>query len=163
LKGADSGKPFLHVPGFKSPHDPRTPPERLKTAFAGDEWSWPVPNLDSYPPFRPRKAAEEHEMGRRWGWTKPTIDKFRCIAAADEEVGRMMDTLDTLGLRENTVVVFVADHGYYEGEHTLGCVGVCGGGGGFDKRTAVRGALRIPLIVRWPRLQAKGWPAMRWR
>jgi arylsulfatase A-like enzyme len=43
------------------------------------------------------------------------------------------------------MIVFVGDNGYYEGEHTL-----------FDKRTAYDESMRIPLIVRWPKLSARG-------
>ena len=38
------------------------------------------------------------------------------ISFADENVGRVIAELDKLGLRDNTVIVFVADHGYQLGE-----------------------------------------------
>lgn len=146
VTGNDRSKPFFIYLGFKSPHDPRTPPERWQNAFADDAWSRPVPNLDSYPSYRPRPAHLKHTRpGPHVHMDKPTLNKFRCIAAADEEVGKVMATLDQLKLAENTVVVFVGDHGYYEGEHTLG-----------DKRTAYEEALRTPLLIRWPQLKAKG-------
>lgn len=145
VKGEDRAKPFFMYLGFKSPHDPRTPPERCANMFADGGWSRPVPNLDIYPPYRQKPEHPKHTTGPRVHMDKPVYNKFRCIYAADEEVGKMLATLDELNLTENTVIVFVGDHGYYEGEHTLG-----------DKRTAYEEALRVPLLVRWPKLKARG-------
>jgi arylsulfatase A-like enzyme len=66
---------------------------------------------------------------------------FGCITAIDENVGRILTALDELKLAENTVVVFASDNGFYLGEHGLG-----------DKRSAYDESLRIPLLVRWPKL-----------
>jgi arylsulfatase A-like enzyme len=144
--GADHERPFFMWLGFKSPHDPRIPPERDKDLFADQAWSWPVPNLDIYPPFRPIPPKPKHTPpGQHLAMDKATINKFRCIAAADEEVGRVLAALDELKLADNTMIVFVGDNGYYEGEHTLS-----------DKRTAYEESLRIPLLVRWPKLSARG-------
>jgi arylsulfatase A-like enzyme len=144
--GVDRDKPFFMVLGFKSPHDPRTPPERDKNLFAEEGgWSRPVPNLDVYPPFRPKPAKPQHTKGPKVPMDKSVLNKFRCIAAADEEVGRLLVSLDELKLSDNTMIVLVGDNGYYEGEHTLG-----------DKRTAYDESMRIPLIVRWPKLANKG-------
>ncbi len=144
--GADKDKPFFMVLGFKSPHDPRTPPERDKNMFSEDGgWARVVPNLDVYPPFKKTPEKLKHTEGPRVKMDRPMFDKFRCIYAADEEVGRMLKTLDELNLAENTMIVFVGDNGYYEGEHTL-----------FDKRMAYEESLRIPLLVRWPKMKPKG-------
>jgi arylsulfatase A-like enzyme len=146
VAGADHEKPFFMVLGFKSPHDPRTPPERDKNLFADTVWSWPVPNIDSRPAFLPTNAKTKHATpGQHVPMDNDTINKFRCIAAADEEVGRVLAALDELKLADNTMIVFVGDNGYYEGEHSL-----------WDKRTAYDESLRIPLLVRWPRLKDKG-------
>ena len=57
----------------------------------------------------------------------------------------MLDTLDELKLAEDTVVVYTSDNGYFLGEHGLG-----------DKRALYEEGLRIPFIVRYPRLFPKG-------
>ncbi len=57
-----------------------------------------------------------------------------------------MDQLDRLGLRENTVVVYSSDNGYYPRRNTaLG-----------DKRSAYEEAMRIPMIVRYPKMVSRG-------
>ena len=71
------------------------------------------------------------------------LDYFRCVGAADDCLGRLLDALDELGLAQNTVVIYTSDNGYYLGEHGLG-----------DKRSAYDESLRIPFLVRAPMLGA---------
>ncbi len=66
-------------------------------------------------------------------------DYLRCVAAMDENIGRLLDHLDTSGLAADTVVVYASDQGFYLGDH-----------GWYDKRWMYEESLRFPLIVRWP-------------
>jgi arylsulfatase A-like enzyme len=66
-------------------------------------------------------------------------DYLRCIASVDDNIGRLMRYLDESGLRENTLVVYNSDQGFYLGEH-----------GWFDKRFMYEESFRTPLIMRWP-------------
>ncbi|MCZ6673737.1 MAG: sulfatase [Verrucomicrobia bacterium] len=66
-------------------------------------------------------------------------DYLRCIKEIDDQVGRLLATLEESGLADNTMVVYSADQGFYLGEH-----------GWFDKRWMYEESLRMPLIVRWP-------------
>ena len=62
------------------------------------------------------------------------------IMMVDEAIGRVLDTLERLGLRESTTVVFVADHGDMEGGHNR-----------FDKGAYFYEEVwRIPLIISRP-------------
>ena len=72
------------------------------------------------------------------------LNYFRCISAADDCLGRLLDALDELGLAQNTIVIYTSDNGYYLGEHGLG-----------DKRSAYDESLRVPFLVRNPMLGAK--------
>ena len=74
------------------------------------------------------------------------LDYLRHVTGADENLGKLLDALDELGLSEDTVVVYSSDNGYYLGEHGLG-----------DKRSLYEESLRIPMLVRYPRLFGKGW------
>lgn len=134
-KGAD--KPFNVVVGFKSPHGPRTPPERAAKRFAGETLR-PVPNLDVRPPYREPPGKEKGRPATVAG--DGMLSYFRCISAIDDCLGRILDALDEVGLAENTVVVFTSDNGYFFREHTLG-----------DKRAAYEESIRVPLIVRFPK------------
>lgn len=66
-------------------------------------------------------------------------DYLRCVAAVDDNVGRILDYLKESGLDRNTIVVYSADQGFYLGEH-----------GWFDKRWMYEESFRMPLLVRWP-------------
>lgn len=122
------------VLGFKSPHDPRTPPPRAAHRFANHEYN-PVPNLHTPSIYPPGKAKW---MGT-WLLPKTQLDYFRCISAVDDDLGKILDTLDRLHIADNTVVIYTTDNGIYLGEHELA-----------DKRTAYDESMRIPLLLRYP-------------
>jgi arylsulfatase A-like enzyme len=132
--------PFCLAVGYKSPHGPRQPPDRLKERFEGAAIKPPV-NRGARPPFRPASPARRQQAPRPGA----NLDYFRCIAGVDENLGRLLAGLDKLGLADNTVVIYTSDNGYYLGEHGLG-----------DKRSAYDESLRIPFLVRYPRLGVKG-------
>ena len=75
----------------------------------------------------------------RWKYQQYMKDYLRCIAAVDENVGRVLQYLDANGLARNTLIVYASDQGFYLGEH-----------GWFDKRWIYEESLRTPFIARWP-------------
>jgi len=75
----------------------------------------------------------------RWKYQRYLKDYLRCIKAVDENVGRLLETLEKNGLDENTVVIYSSDQGFFLGEH-----------GWFDKRFMYEECYRMPFIVRWP-------------
>jgi len=86
-----------------------------------------------------REAAPEGDERVRWMAQRYLADYLACIASVDENVGRVLDWLDEAGLRENTLVVYTSDQGFFLGEH-----------GWFDKRFMYDEALRMPGLIRWP-------------
>ena len=86
-----------------------------------------------------RKANLQGEDLVRWRYQRYLKDYLRCIAAVDDNIGRVLKYLDDTGLAENTVVMYSSDQGFYLGEH-----------GWFDKRWIYAESLRTPFIVRWP-------------
>ncbi len=75
----------------------------------------------------------------RWKYQRYMKDYMRCIASVDDNVGRVLDYLETSGLDKNTVVFYSSDQSFYLGEH-----------GWFDKRFIYEESLRTPLVARWP-------------
>jgi arylsulfatase A-like enzyme len=142
-------RPFSVVMGFKTPHGPRggeNLPARLRDLYAG-ETSRPVPNLASRAIYHPAAADAAPATKPGAGGTNNAahLDYLRHIAGADENLGKLLAALDELGLTDDTVVVFSSDNGYYLGEHGLG-----------DKRSMYEESLRIPMLVRYPRLVPRG-------
>jgi len=81
----------------------------------------------------------------RWKYQRYMQDYLGCIAAVDENVGRLLDYLDEKGLSENTIVVYTSDQGFYLGEH-----------GWFDKRFIYNESFKTPLLIKWPGKIASG-------
>ena len=75
----------------------------------------------------------------RWKYQRYVKDYLRCIAAVDENIGRVLDYLDESGLADNTIVIYASDQGFYLGEH-----------GWYDKRWMFEESLQMPFVVRWP-------------
>jgi len=132
-------KPWMMVVGFKTPHGPFDPPERAKDRFV-DAQARVVPNCTVPPPYDDRLKQRLAKL--QLGQTMPVnLNYMRCVSAMDECLGRLLDSLDENGFKENTVVIYTSDNGFYLGEHGLG-----------DKRSAYDESLRVPFIVRYPML-----------
>ncbi|BFM14058.1 sulfatase [Maricurvus nonylphenolicus] len=67
-------------------------------------------------------------------------DYAETAVAMDQQIGRVMDKLDELGLAENTILIYAADNGYMWGEHRL-----------IDKRWSYEESIRVPFVVRYPK------------
>jgi arylsulfatase A-like enzyme len=81
----------------------------------------------------------------RWKYQRYIKDYLRCIASVDENVGRVLDYLDQNNLTKDTIVVYTSDQGFYLGEH-----------GWFDKRWMYEESLKMPLLIRYPRVIKAG-------
>ena len=92
-----------------------------------------------------RKANLEGKDLVRWKYQRYMKDYLRCIAAVDDNLGRVLAYLDETGLADDTVVIYSSDQSFYLGEH-----------GWFDKRWIYQESLRTPLIVRWPGVISPG-------
>ncbi|MFW6170781.1 MAG: sulfatase [Planctomycetota bacterium] len=81
----------------------------------------------------------------RWKFQRYAKNYLRCVKGVDEGVGKLMNTLDELGLAENTIVIYSSDQGFYIGDH-----------GWYDKRWMYEESLKMPLIVKWPGVTTPG-------
>ena len=92
-------------------------------------------NLD----FKTNWPTMNDEQKMRWKYQRYMQDYLGCISSVDDNVGRVLDYLDSSGLAENTIVVYTSDQGFYLGEH-----------GWFDKRFIYDESFKTPLLIRWP-------------
>ncbi len=73
-------------------------------------------------------------------YQKYVKDYLRCGEAIDENIGKILNYLETSGLAENTVVIYTSDQGYFLGEH-----------GFFDKRMMYEESARMPFVICYPK------------
>ncbi|HBF22542.1 MAG TPA: sulfatase, partial [Planctomycetes bacterium] len=100
--------------------------------------------------YEPRNASfrESNLQGEdlvKWKFQRYLKDYLRCIAGVDTQVGRVLASLEELGLAENTLVIYSSDQGFFLGEN-----------GWYDKRFMNDPALQIPLVMRWPGVIPEG-------
>ena len=134
----DRKKPFMLYLSHKAIHDPQEPAKRHEKLYDGTEMKLnldPNDNLSTKPQW-PTKVRE--------GWEKKMLNRMQCLAAVDESIGRILETLENMKILDKTVIIFAGDNGHLNGEHNL-----------WDKRIPYEPSIRIPLIMRYPAL-AKG-------
>jgi arylsulfatase len=132
-------KQYLYQPESESLYQNVTIPT-AKTA--GDEYFKRLPSFI---------ANEKNEGRNRWHWRFDTPEKYqqymkayyRLATEVDATVGRVLAELKAEGLDDNTLVIFTTDNGYFHGEHGLA-----------DKWYPYEESIRVPLIVRDPRMPA---------
>jgi arylsulfatase A-like enzyme len=130
------------------PHDPYSDfPIEMRERV--DESILPRPYFSEYESHgKPEAILREHDhsyLGSFHRYSKEELMRMRLgyfasIAFIDQEVGRVLDTLEGQGLAENTLVIFVSDHGDMLGDHEL----LAKGAFFYDPCT------KVPLIMRLP-------------
>lgn len=120
---ADSEKPWAMVVGFKHPHGPWNAEQRYWDLYDEREIDMPAP-------MGPADNHPIHERNRRLrqmpeaGYPEEVVRRNRhgyyaVISRMDDKVGQVLDALEASGARENTIVVYISDHGEMLGEHGL--------------------------------------------
>ena len=142
---ARADKPFFLRVDFEGPHHPYMPPRPFSSLYDPTGIP-PWPNFAD--DVSPKPAAQARLLEQRgvagWSWAdwQPVVARYlEFVAFMDSEIGRILDAVDRLGLRSDTVVVHTADHGDMTGSH----------GGQFNKGPLMyEEVCRVPLIVRGP-------------
>ena len=91
-----------------------------------------------------KKTLTGEELNK-WKYQRYMQDYLACIQSIDDNVGRMLDWMDQNGLRENTVVIYTSDQGFFLGDHGL-----------YDKRFMYEASLHMPFLARWPGVAKAG-------
>ena len=143
------GESFFIGAGFLKPHLPFIAPKRYFDLYANVKFT-PADN-----PFPPKNVPEVamHTFGELRSYSdipeigpvppEKAVELIRAYYAAtsytDAQIGKVLNALDRLGLRENTVVVLWGDHGYHLGDHGL-----------WNKHSNFEEATHAPLIMSIP-------------
>jgi uncharacterized sulfatase len=153
LLEANKDKPFFIAAGFYLPHLPFIAPKKYFDLYAFEKVQV------AKGPFDYMKELPAGAMSvRPWPWMGVNETQLReavqaywaCISYVDAQVGRLLDTLDRLGLADKTIIVFWSDHGYHVGEHGL-----------VKKQSLFENCARSPLIIAAPGAKGKGKPSPR--
>jgi arylsulfatase A-like enzyme len=137
--------PFALWVSFPDPHEPYEAPRHYADMFPPESIELPPWRADEFDEQAPeRNRVLHHMMGME---TDPEREVrsmvgiyYAMVRFIDDGIGRILDALDRLRLRDNTVVVFTADHGDFMGEHGMNHKG----GVFYDC------LVNVPLVVSWP-------------
>ncbi|MFC1467954.1 sulfatase [Verrucomicrobiota bacterium] len=156
---AAGDKPFFLGVGFKKPHLPFLAPKANWDLYQRDDFT-PHPfqaamaNVTSYTfnkikEMRGSYYLETDSNGYALSITDGILPDdqqklllhgyYACISHVDDQVGRLLDELDALGLADNTIVVLWGDHGFHLGDHNE-----------WGKHTNLEQATRVPFIISAP-------------
>lgn len=138
-------RPFFIGAGFYRPHCPFIAPQKYFDLYSLDAIPAPVASAESRAPPAAWFTNPPHWGVSEQGQRETIRAYYASISFLDANVGRLLDALDRLGLADNTIVVFVSDHGYHLGEH-----------GQWMKQTLFERSTRAPLIVAAPGIPSKG-------
>jgi len=149
-------KPFFLAVGFHKPHLPFVAPKKYWDLYSEKElqlatnplpgknvpscalndWTAELRHYIGIPADGPLDEAEARKMIHGY---------YAAISYADAQVGKVLDELDRLGLRQNTIVILWGDHGWHLGDHGL-----------WGKQTNFEKATRVPLILSIPGQKTSG-------
>ncbi len=151
-------KPFFLSVGFVRPHTPLHAPQEYFDRFPMDSLELPphleddaadthlhsvsTPSDKGYKYFRMlQEAYPDPELG-----VKEFLQAYlACVAAVDDCIGQVLDTLEHSSLRDNTIVIITSDHGWDMGQKEY-----------LFKNTLWEGSARIPMYIRAPGNSATG-------
>lgn len=150
---ADFQMPWLFSVNIFDPHHPFDPPPELLETYLDRLDAVPLPNylpgeLDDKPAYQQIDHRGAYGGNAGFPYDEMSADDHRLVRAAywamcdliDQQVGRMLDALERTGQLDNTIVIFMSDHGEMLGDHGIYLKGPY----------FYEPAIRVPLIVSWP-------------
>lgn len=136
---SEGEKPFALFLSIGTPHDPWVPenvPAEYLERFRDKEFRLPANYLPENDPHADAWARlSEEERGQLTEWMRVY---YAMTANLDDNIGRLMRAIRSMGLEENSIIVFTSDHGELFGAH-----------GRRAKNIFYEEAVRVPFLVRW--------------
>jgi arylsulfatase A-like enzyme len=154
LKGRDKAKPFFLYLSHKAVHSPVTPAKRHRGKYKYKEYPLPPTYYQTLNDDYKKAGWPEWVKQQRYSWhgvdylyhshqSIETLVQEYCetLMGVDESIGAVMDYLQSEGLDQNTLVVYMGDNGFSFGEHGL-----------IDKRHFYEESVKVPFLVYCPQL-----------
>ena len=149
---AKSDKPFFFSVGFSKPHLPFIAPKKYWDLYDRDKIS--ISEFQKRAENSPDIAYKGYNLGEISSYSdipdqgpltvqkqKELIHGYMAATSyVDAQIGLILDKLETLGLRNKTVIILWGDHGFHLGDHGL-----------WTKHTNFEQAVRSPLIISAPK------------
>ncbi|MEM7453493.1 MAG: sulfatase-like hydrolase/transferase [Planctomycetota bacterium] len=160
IDSQSADQPYFLMLSHKAVHEPFQPAPRHADAFGAETMPLQPPSWSSDMRNKPEWQRRQLIRDVRWDWRtrdaenetvpaiiEPTeweedgrsVEQYRCVAAVDDGIGRIMEVLEARGTLDNTLIIFSSDNGYFHWEHRR-----------WDKRLAYEDSLRIPMVVAYP-------------
>ena len=139
-------RPFAIQVSFPDPHSPNEVPQKYADMVSPASINLPPTRPGEFDdPSAPERNRVLYEMlnlnGKSEEEVRNIIGTYLAMTRfVDDGVGRIIDKVDEMGIRDNTIIVFTADHGDFGGEHNMF------GKGGVYYDSLVR----VPYIISWP-------------
>ena len=142
-------EPFFLAVGFYKPHCPYVAPQKYFDLYPLEKITLPAVAAD----FEKNAVPAALASTKPWPYYGVTPDQARenkqayyaTISFVDAQIGRVLDALDRLGLRDITTIVFWSDHGYHLGGHGL-----------WAKQSCFEESARVPFIIAPPAAKSAG-------
>jgi choline-sulfatase len=132
-------QPFCLTASFMKPHPPFFPPREWAEQYTPESMDLlPIGDISKYPEHIQKRVARTQGMGEK-RIRAHKAGYMGNVAFVDHCIGKVLDGLDTLGLWDNTIVVYTSDHGEMGGEHGI-----------YQKFCMFDPAVKVPLMVSYP-------------
>ena len=143
LKTHDKTRPFFAYLAFGNPHDPRVVIPEYRNKYQESKIPLPANYLPLHP-FNNGWMTSRDERLAPWPRTPAEIrkhltDYYGVITYLDEQIGRILRTLEETGEAANTIIIFSSDHGLALGSHGL-----------MGKQNVYEHSMKVPLIFAGP-------------
>lgn len=151
---AESGEPFFLAVGFWKPHLPFNAPQRYWDLYDRADFSIPAAGTPVGMPALAKHTWHELRTYTDIPAEGPLDDDlaaelwhgyYACISFLDAQVGKVLEQLRASGLADNTIIVFVSDHGFHLGERGL-----------WGKTSVYELDARVPLMISVPGMTSAG-------
>lgn len=147
LKGRSAEKPVFMYLAFSNPHDPRVAAQKYLDLYERDK----IPLPKNFKPLHPFNNGEQFVRDELLAGFPRTEDEVRkhlheyyaVISAMDHHIGRLLAATKELGMHDNTIFIYSADHGLAVGSHGL-----------FGKQNLYEDGMKPPLIFAGPGIRS---------
>ncbi len=138
LKSNGGRRPFFLKASWIAPHPPFDVPKQYADIYKDAEIPFPHATERAFPPLiEENKYLGDHPSGKYIRRMRELY--YAAITHVDYHIGRVLSTLEQIGQRDNTLIIFISDHGELLGDY-----------GAYQKWFPYDSCARIPFIVRYP-------------